>query len=477
VTDLVLDTRTRWWAHGRVVAGGSPWRLSMLAPSTAEIVRHLATGPATASLFDPRAVRALTARGLVHPLPSPPDEHPRMDDLTVAIPVFADVDGLRQALASLAGQRVIVVDDASANARAIAGAASEYGATLLVHERNLGPAAARNTAVAAASTQYIAFVDSDVTVTRDWPACALGHFTDATVALVAPRVTSHPCGHRAIDRYEAVHGALDMGPDPALVRPGARVGYVPGAAFVARTDVLRDIPFDESIRWGEDVDLVWRLSDAGRLVRYDPSAVVQHRSRAAWPDWMRQRYAYGTSATALAARHRSRLAPWRGSMLTATSLGLLAAGRPLAAVAPVAITAGLVHAGLRGTTPPIAAEVTLRGWSSEAAGLGHALRREWWPVGAAACLALALRPRSPAARLAVAAMAVPIVADWWKVRDRISLPHYTAMRVIDDTSYGTGVITAAIRDRSWRAVAPRVIPIRRRRGTSDRPGRAPSVGQ
>ncbi|MBF6096422.1 glycosyltransferase family 2 protein, partial [Nocardia cyriacigeorgica] len=81
--------------------------------------------------------------------------------------------------------------------------------------------------------------------------------------------------------------------------------------------------FDERLRFGEDVDVVWRLTDAGHLVRYHPAAVVTHRPRATLGSWLRQRYDYGTSAAPLARRHPGRLACARVSAWHALSWGAL----------------------------------------------------------------------------------------------------------------------------------------------------------
>ena len=48
---------------------------------------------------------------------------------------------------------------------------------------------------------------------------------------------------------------------------------MPTAALVVRRAVLED-GLDTALRYGEDVDLVWRLHDAGWRVRYDPAVVV-----------------------------------------------------------------------------------------------------------------------------------------------------------------------------------------------------------
>ena len=57
---------------------------------------------------------------------------------------------------------------------------------------------------------------------------------------------------------------LDLGPHASLVGPGRRVAYLPAAALLARRDALLELGgFDESMRFGEDVDLVWRLLARG----------------------------------------------------------------------------------------------------------------------------------------------------------------------------------------------------------------------
>lgn len=63
--------------------------------------------------------------------------------------------------------------------------------------------------------------------------------------------------------YEAACSPLDMGVSPGLVGPGRRPGYVPSTAFVARRAALLALGgFDERLRFGDDVDLIWRLVSA-----------------------------------------------------------------------------------------------------------------------------------------------------------------------------------------------------------------------
>ena len=84
--------------------------------------------------------------------------------VTVVIPAWNRARELPAALASVARQtaqpaEVVVVDDGSTDRTAEVAAA--HGARVVRHEENRGVSAARNSGIAAASHDWIAFVDSD----------------------------------------------------------------------------------------------------------------------------------------------------------------------------------------------------------------------------------------------------------------------------------------------------------------------------
>ena len=243
--------------HDSVVIGGSPLKLFRLTPAGARVVSRIAAGD---TVDDSKLTAALLDAGAIHPIRTTPRH--TIDDVTVVVPTLG--------VAEHAPTGAIVVDDGSwppvPDAR-------RRLAT------NQGPAAARNAGLELVTTPLVAFVDSDVELGDDWLAPLLAHFADERVALVAPRVSTAR-DDTAIGKYEHLHSPLDLGPDPARVRPGTRISYVPAAAIVCRTDAIRAIGgFDPSLRFGEDVDLVWRLAEAGWVCRYEPAAVVHHARR------------------------------------------------------------------------------------------------------------------------------------------------------------------------------------------------------
>lgn len=446
---LVLDPGLRRADEGRVLIGGAPLRLVRLKPAGSAQVDQWGRGePVGPARSQQRLARRLLDAGMAHPRPGEAGLGP--DDVTAIIPVRDDAAGLRRVIASLGPVgAVTVVDDASDPSLAAA-----PGATLLRHAVNLGPAAARNTGWRASASPLVAFVDADCEPDPGWLECLLPHFDDPAVGAVAPRVVASTAHVRPrwLGAYEQAASPLDLGPLEGPVRPRGRVSYVPSAALVVRRTALEAVDgFDDALRLGEDVDLVWRLHEAGWTVRYEPTAVARHRARPTAPAMVRQRAAYGSSAAALDARHPGAVAPLTVSAWSAASWLLAMAGRPAVATGVTATTTALLVPKLRPIDQP---------WRHAAriAGIGHlhagrltadALLRAWWPL----TVLLALRSRRARRTLAVAAVA-PALTTWWATRPALDPLRWTAASVIDDASYATGVWLGCLRARSLRALVP-----------------------
>ncbi len=289
-----------------MLVGGSPIRLITLSPHGAGLVAGwLAGEPVGADLGERLLARRLLAAALADP--DPPPSSDGAEDVTIVVPVYGRAEQLERCLAALSGAHpVIVVDDGSPDGGAIEAVADRFGARYVRHGTNRGASAARNTGLGLARTTLVAFLDSDCTPPPGFPDALLGHLADPAVALVAPRVVSSDRLTGRVAAYERCHSILDMGPHPSLVRPYSFVWYAPSAAMVARREALRD-GFDERLELGEDVDLVWRLHDAGWQVRYDPRTRVAHEDRVRPWAWYARRVAYNESVAPLLERHPERL--------------------------------------------------------------------------------------------------------------------------------------------------------------------------
>ena len=453
---IALSPDTRSWGGGSVLIGGAPWRISRVKAPVQDLVSRLrsagSTGLELVTVSDLQTGRLLLDRGFAHPVRT---ESPPSPPFAVVIPAMDRADELAELLTSLPDQRSLVVDDASKDEQAMAGVADRYGARLIRHSVNLGPSAARNTGVSATNTPLVAFIDSDCLTDASWPNALLHHFDDPTVAAAAPRIVPRDSGSTILERFEETRSSLDMGRRPQLVKPGARLSFVPTAALIVRRAAFEGPFFNESLRLGEDVDLVWRLTSAGWSVRYDPTVSVGHRTRTDPRQWLTRRFEYGTSAAALDALHPGRLTPAHVSSWNLAALALIGSGRlPSAALLSMG-AATLLYAEVRDL--PEAASLSARtvgqGLLADAAAIGHLLRREWWPLGA---LSLALSPKSRIARTATACMLVPIALEWSRDRPRLDPVRYTLLRLTEDAAYGSGVITSSIRSRNPRPLIPHV---------------------
>jgi mycofactocin glycosyltransferase len=519
---LTLDPGTRFVAGGLVLVGGSPVRVLRLTPAGARQARGWFCGtPLPASEASLVLARRLLDAGLAHPdfttQPSsrtvPADSaapHATLNQpaVTVVIPVRDRHAELARCLAGLRadpsadGDResphgargsdliAIVVDDASADPGAIAAIAAAHGARVIRRPVNGGPGAARNTGLAAASTELVAFLDSDCVPEAGWLDRLLPHFADPAVGAVAPRIVPHQAGTSWLARYEGASSTLDMGARPSIVRPGARVPYVPGAALVVRRSAA-GAGFADGMFVGEDVDFIWRLSAAGWRVRYEPSATMGHDHRVRFRAWFSRRADYGTSAAALEQLHPGAVRPLYASWWTVGAWTAALSGHPVTAAALTAAATALLSrrlSAITGETWPLPAPASpagaggdpgparraeawrlaarLAGGGTLAAGrpIGSALSRTWWPLALPAAIAFP-RLRRPV----VALILLPPLLDWADRRPPLDPVRYVGARLLDDAAYSLGVWHGCLKRHTIQPLLPTIGRNRPQNGRSARP--------
>lgn len=488
---LRLDPEARCSGDGRTLLGGSPMRLMRLSEHAAKLLAGLRDGAPAESRAARHLGRRLVEAGLAHP--APPPGGPGPGEVTCVVPVRDDADGLAVLLASLVRHEprppdVVIVEDGSRHPDAIAAVARDRNVGIIQRGGARGPAAARNEGWRSTNSPIVAFLDADTEVGPNWLVPLLEHFADPTVGAVAPRVRPPAPGTGTLDRFERECSPLDMGPQPSIVGPRRRVPYVPSAALLCRRDALEALDgFDEDLRLGEDVDLIWRAAEGGWTVRYEPAVVVEHRNRRSWAALGRQRFGYGTSAASLAARHPAaavplEVAPWSLAAWT----GLLLGGRTgtLASLAITADRARVLHRRLVGIGPASSTgsrrgptgvstadffrhgctSASQHGFASLAGSVrillrGHlalgrrtatALRRTWLPILLAATASRWGR------RLALAALVAEPLASWIGRRPGIGPLRWTAATLLADTTYCAGVWRGAIAARSTKCLRPRL---------------------
>ena len=301
------------------------------------------------------------------------------------------------------------------------------------------------------------------TPTSRWTAADLlrlsRHFLDPAVVLVGPQVSgvARSARPRWFERYDAAASSLALGDTPGLVRPGAAVAWLPSACLVARTEAVAD-GFDESLRVGEDVDLVWRLVGDGGRVRYDPGIRAHHDARPTLVGWLSRKAYYGSGGAGLAARHGDRLAPAVLSPSYAVAAGALLLRRRWSLPVAIAVL-GQGWRSVRTSLPDsdetdtVAARLAVRGLAWAVRQESALLLRHWWPLAALGATRSSNVRRAIATALVVDTAA--LVAERLSSTDRLGPLTALAGRRLDDTAYGAGLWWGAIRARSPRVLLPR----------------------
>lgn len=192
--------------------------------------------------------------------------------VTVVIPTYNRAALLPRAIASVLRQtyrhfELIVVDDGSTDAtegvvRSIADPRVRY----LRHERNKGLPAARNSGIRAARGDYIAFLDDD----DEWRPAKLEKQLSAVRDYDAVVCTAAVNGV-VLRKHKRRSVSLDD------LRRGT---FVP-SGLLARAHVLRDVPFDESLRQGEDWDGFIRIAQRYSVGCVPEPLVIYHEGSPA----------------------------------------------------------------------------------------------------------------------------------------------------------------------------------------------------
>ena len=455
-----VDRRVKVLGEGSALLGGSPTRLLRLAPAAQTMLSggRLEVHDAQSA----QLARTLLDATVAHPRPASGPSH---RDVTVVIPVRDNALGLSRLVRALRGMRIVVVDDGSALPVGTDDFDGTYSnVTVLRHDRSKGPAAARNTGLAACETDFVAFLDSDVVPRRGWLEALLGHFCDPAVALVAPRIVGLREPENLVARYEAVRSSLDLGHREAPVIPYGTVSYVPSAAIICRRTALNEMGgFDETLRSGEDVDLCWRFIEAGARLRYEPIALVGHDHRTQLREWFARKAFYGASAAPLAVRHPGKTAPLVISGWTLLAWVLMAMGSGfgyLASTVVAAITGRRIARSLSAvdTEPTEVAALAAKGLWSAALQLASAICRHYWPL---ALIAAVFFRRCR--HLVLIAAVVDGVVDWATRNGqsddgvkRVGLLAYLLLKRLDDLAYGLGLWEGVLRERHLGALKPQI---------------------
>lgn len=191
---------------------------------------------------------------------------------------------------------VVVVDNASGGDDLERLRAAAGSARVIAAPANLGFAGGCNFGVAAATGEFLAFLNNDARPDPQWLSAAIAVFErDPEVAAVACKVLDW--AGETIDYVDSSLTWYGMGykretgqPDSPGQDEAHDVLFATGSAMLVRAEVFRAVGgFDERFfMFYEDVDLGWRLNLLGYRVRYVPGSLAYHRhhvSMSRYGEW------------------------------------------------------------------------------------------------------------------------------------------------------------------------------------------------
>ena len=193
---------------------------------------------------------------------------------------------------------VVLVDDGSTDDTPRI--AAHYPEVRAIHQKNLGLSAARNVGIAAATGEIVAFTDSDCVVDEDWLHYLVGDLLKTDAGAIGGHNFPPP-------EDNPTAGCVAVAPGgPAHVMLNDREAeHIPGCNMAFWKWALQEIEgFDPIFRSaGDDVDVCWRLLQAGKKIAFSHAGFVWHFRRNSVDAYVKQQTGYGVAEALLRHKH------------------------------------------------------------------------------------------------------------------------------------------------------------------------------
>jgi len=233
----------------------------------------------------------------------------RWPKISVVVAAHNAAQTLEECLSSLEklrypGYEVIVVNDGSRDGTE---AIARRFPFRCISTPNQGISAARNVGRQAATGEIVAYLDSDAKADPDWLYYLAVTFLKFDVAGVGgPNVVPLE------DNWVAKCVYRSPGGPTQVMLNDQYAEHIPGCNMSFRKSALEHIGgFDPIFRLAaDDVDICWRLINAGYQIGFSPSAVVWHHRRPSVKAYWRQQVGYGISESLLERKTPDKFNPW-----------------------------------------------------------------------------------------------------------------------------------------------------------------------
>jgi cellulose synthase/poly-beta-1,6-N-acetylglucosamine synthase-like glycosyltransferase len=231
------------------------------------------------------------------------------DGISFVVPVHNGAASIGDALGGIVADvpsdrpfEIVVVDDASrdGSAEVLRHLATVYPLRLIAGEGR-GAAAAINAGIRAARFPLIAQVDQDVVLKPGWCRALADELDDPGVGAAQGCYMPDP-----VATLFARAMSLDLAQRYAAI-DGGDTDHVCTGNSVYRAEALRRIGlFDESLGYGYDNDVSYRLQAAGYRLRFCRHSESLHRWREGIAGYLIQQYGFGYGRIDLVAKHPAR---------------------------------------------------------------------------------------------------------------------------------------------------------------------------
>jgi glycosyltransferase involved in cell wall biosynthesis len=228
---------------------------------------------------------------------------PRYPKVSVVVATYNGARNIKTCLTALQklnypNYEVIVIDDGSKDATPEIVAC--FPDVRCVRQENRGLSAARNAGINAATGEIVAFTDDDCRPDEDWLFYIIGDLLRTNYAAIG--------GHNFLppeDSWVAAAVMASPGGPAHVMMTDHEAEHIPGCNMVWYKWALESIGgFDPIYRKaGDDVDVCWRLQQAGHKIGFSHSGFVWHYRRSTVRAYLKQQEGYGEAEALLIPKH------------------------------------------------------------------------------------------------------------------------------------------------------------------------------
>ena len=249
-------------------------------------------------------------------VPFPAEAQETWPHVTVVVCAYNAADTIDDCLTALDGLtypnvEILVVNDGSTDATA--DIASRYPRVRVINISSSGLCVARNTGLAEATGDIVAYTDADCRVDPDWLTYLVQPFLHSDlVGVGGPNVVPPDDPWMAQSVARAPGGPTQVMLDDRIAE------HIPGCNMAFSREALLSIDGFNPVylRAGDDVDICWRLQAQHHEIGFAPAALVWHHHRASIKAYWRQQVGYGEGEAWLDAHHPEKFlagqATWGG---------------------------------------------------------------------------------------------------------------------------------------------------------------------